>query len=276
MKKAVSKVRPELHIFSFGGRSLTASIVEQTTQRGIFKLKYAMRELGLDESRVLAVYGPGMAITNTEREREAGFEDGLKLFMADCLWPYLGPVCRYGMFYVGDAINLSQIKKRYKNLQKEGLLINSKRFPPGTDHGNHFLEIRELRNAKNEFGPGYYAFDQNSITHLALLIALGIVLPTDHWQKPHKIGHRANVIRAELLETIQENGSISWDSGIGLDLRRQLHRITYNKDLGWVAPQDLAILARKLDGEQTDPNGICNKKKNKQVFQSPKQLELPF
>ena len=123
---------------------------------------------------------------------------------------------------------------------------------------------------------GYYAFDQNSITHLALLIALGILLPTDHWQKPHKIGHRANVIRAELLETIQENGSISWDSGIGLDLRRQLHRITYNKDLGWVAPQDLAILARKLDGEQTDPNGICNKKKNKQVFQSPKQLELPF
>ena len=159
MKKAVKKVRPELHIFSFGGRSLTARIVEQTTQRGIFKLKYAMRELGLDESKILAVYGPGMAITNTEREREAGFEDGLKLFMEDCLWPYLGPVCRYGMFYVGDAINLSQIKKRYKNLVKEGLVINSKRFPPGTDHGNHFLEIRELRNAKNEFGPGYYAFD---------------------------------------------------------------------------------------------------------------------
>lgn len=152
----------ELHIFSFGGRSLTARIVEQTTQRGIFKLKYAMRELGLDESRVLAVYGPGLAITNTEREREAGFEDGLKLFMGDCLWPYLGPVCRYGMFYVGDAINLSQIKKRYKNLEKEGLLINSKRFPPGTDHGNHFLEIRELRNAKNEFGPGYYALIHTS------------------------------------------------------------------------------------------------------------------
>jgi len=129
MKKAVSKVRPELHIFSFGGRSLTASIVEQTTQRGIFKLKYAMRELGLDESRVLAVYGPGMAITNTEREREAGFEDGLKLFMGDCLWPYPGPVCNHGMFHLGSEINPSQLEKSNKN---------------------------------NEFEPGYYAFIHTS------------------------------------------------------------------------------------------------------------------
>lgn len=114
-------LKPELHIFSFGNNSLTAKIVEKTTQRGIFKLKYAMRELGLDESKVLAVYGPAMAITNTPREREAGFEDGIKLFIGDCLWPYLGPVCSYGMFYIGSEINFSQLKKKYKNLEKEGI-----------------------------------------------------------------------------------------------------------------------------------------------------------
>jgi len=155
-------LKPELHIFSFGNNSLTAKIVEKTTQRGIFKLKYAMRELGLDESKVLAVYGPAMAITNTPIEREAGFEDGIKLFIGDCLWPYLGPVCSYGMFYIGSEINFSQLKKKYKNLEKEGVIINSKRFPPGTSHGNHFLEIRKLKNEKNGFQPGYYAFIHTS------------------------------------------------------------------------------------------------------------------
>jgi hypothetical protein len=123
---------------------------------------------------------------------------------------------------------------------------------------------------------GYYAFDQNSITHLALLIALGVVLPTDHWQKPHEIAPDANVFRDKMLEAIQENGSISWDSGIGLDLRHQLHQIKDNQDLGWVAPQDLAILLKKLDGEQADSIDIGSKNTNNQSFQPPRQLELPF
>lgn len=123
---------------------------------------------------------------------------------------------------------------------------------------------------------GYYAFDQYSITHLALLIALDVVLPTDHWQKPHEIAPEAKVFRDKMLEAIQENGSVSWDSGIGLDLRHQLRQIKDNQDLGWVAPQDLAILLQKLDGEQADSIDICSKKTNKQLFQPPRQLELPF
>lgn len=163
MKKYIEGLEPERHIYLFGKKGLTQKIIEKTTQKGILKLKYAMREVGYDEDKILAVYGPGGAVTNTPRERIAGFEDGIKLFVGDCLWPYLGPVCGYAMYYIGDRIDLPNVKKRYRELKKEGVRTDSIVSEIGTDYGNHFLAIRKLDEKINGLEQGFYAFIHNSL-----------------------------------------------------------------------------------------------------------------
>lgn len=163
MKRYMGELEPERHIYLFGKEGLTQKIIEKTTEKGVLKLKYAMREIGYDENKILAVYGPGGAITNTPRERIAGFEDGIKLFIGDCLWPYLGPVCGYAMYYIGDKINLSNVKKRYNKLKKEGVKVGSIVSGVGTDYGNHFLAIRKLNEEIDGCKRGFYAFIHNSL-----------------------------------------------------------------------------------------------------------------
>ena len=65
---------------------------------------------------------------------------------------------------------------------------------------------------------GYYLFDQHSVTHLAIMIALGALKSTDHWQNPHQIGPAAEQILKKLMDAIQIDPTSNWDSDVGLEL----------------------------------------------------------
>lgn len=123
---------------------------------------------------------------------------------------------------------------------------------------------------------GYYLFDQHSITHLALLIALRVLKPTDHWQNPHQIGPSADVIRKKLLDVFQIDARSTWDSEVGLELRSQLSTINEKQDLGWINIKDLVLLSKKLAGESVASAMLDAEDANPTPDIMSKQLELPF
>ena len=124
---------------------------------------------------------------------------------------------------------------------------------------------------------GYYLFDQHSVTHLAIMIALGALKPTDHWQNPHQIGPAAEPIFKKLMDAFQIDPSSNWDSDVGLELRKHLLDLDVDQDLGWVDVEDLALLSKKLAGEPLIPLGDDNAaESNPAPNLLPKQLELPF
>lgn len=123
---------------------------------------------------------------------------------------------------------------------------------------------------------GYYLFDQHSVTHLALLIALGVLQPTDHWQSPHQIGTVAEDLCNKLMGAFQFDSVSNWDSGIGLELRKHLSDLDEDQDLGWVDIKDLALLSKKLAGEHISPAVNDAEDSNVGPDLMSKQLELPF
>ena len=123
---------------------------------------------------------------------------------------------------------------------------------------------------------GYYLFDQYSITHLSLLIALGVLEATDHWQNPHKIGPSADGIRKKLLAVFQIDPFSTWDSDVGLELRKQASIFNQKQDLGWINVEDLALLSKKMAGELVAPTTVDAEDSASAPDLMPKQLELPF
>ena len=123
---------------------------------------------------------------------------------------------------------------------------------------------------------GYYFFDQHSITHLALLIALRVLKPTDHWQNPHQIGPSADVIRKKLWDAFQIDALSTWDSEVGLELRKLLSTINEKQDLGWLNFKDLAFLSKKLAGEPVASAMLEAEDAKPPHDTMSKQLELPF
>jgi len=123
---------------------------------------------------------------------------------------------------------------------------------------------------------GYYLFDQHSVTHLALLIELGALKSTDHWQNPHQIGPEAEYIFKKLMDAFQIDPTSDWDSDVGLELRKHLLDIDVDQDLGWVNVEDLALLSKKLAGEPLNPPVDGTAESNAAPNLLPKQLELPF
>ena len=123
---------------------------------------------------------------------------------------------------------------------------------------------------------GYYLFDQHSVTHLAIMIALGALKSTDHWQNPHQIGPPAEYIFKKLMDAFQIDSTSNWDSDIGLELRRHLLDIDVDQDLGWVNVEDLALLSKTLAGELLIPPIDDTEESNSAPNLLPKQLELPF
>lgn len=123
---------------------------------------------------------------------------------------------------------------------------------------------------------GYYLFDQHSVTHLAIMIALGALRSTDHWQNPHQIGPKAEYIFKKLKDAFQIDPTIDWDSDAGLELRKYLLDIDADRDLGWVNIDDLALLSKRLAGDTLIPpaDDADESKPAPNLF--PKQLELPF
>jgi hypothetical protein len=123
---------------------------------------------------------------------------------------------------------------------------------------------------------GYYLFDQHSVTHLALMIALGALKSTDHWQNPHQIGLAAESLFKKLMDAFQTNPNSNWDSKVGLELRKHILDVAADQELGWVNAADLALLSKSLAGEPVIPPVDEGEKSTPAHNQLPKQLELPF
>jgi hypothetical protein len=123
---------------------------------------------------------------------------------------------------------------------------------------------------------GYYLFDQHSVTHLAIMIALGALKPTDHWQNPHQIGPEAEYIFKKLMTAFQIDPASNWDSDVGLKLRKYLLDRNLDQDIGWVDVADLTLLSKSLAGETIIPavDDAAESKPAPNLL--PKQLELPF
>ena len=119
---------------------------------------------------------------------------------------------------------------------------------------------------------GYYLFDQHAVTHLAILIALGALKPIDHWQQPHQIGQTAYALSKELLDAMQKNTMMDWDTKIGLKLRNRISRVSAEQNMGWVTLNDLALLIKKINGESVEQKMEDRADANL----SSKQLQLPF
>jgi hypothetical protein len=123
---------------------------------------------------------------------------------------------------------------------------------------------------------GNYLFDQHSVTHLAIMIALGALKSTDHWQNPHQTGPLAEYIFKKLMDAFQIDATSNWDSDVGLELRKHLLDIDVDQDLGWVKVADLALLSKTLAGELLIPPIDETEESNSGSDLLPKQLELPF
>ena len=125
---------------------------------------------------------------------------------------------------------------------------------------------------------GNYAFDQHSIIHLSLLIGLGIVSQTDHWQKPHEIGPNASIIKSQLMELVLQYKPISWNSDYGAELLNILRQVSDTQNMGWVSQSEFSQLLEKLDGTSAEGDLILQKD-DKQLpdrmsKKAPKQLNL--
>ena len=123
---------------------------------------------------------------------------------------------------------------------------------------------------------GYYLFDQHSVTHLAMMIALGALKSTDHWQNPHQIGPAAEYILKKLMDAFQIDPTGNWDSDVGLELRKHLLDLEVDQDLGWVNVEELALLSKTLAGEPLIPPVDDASESKPAPNLLPKQLELPF
>jgi len=125
---------------------------------------------------------------------------------------------------------------------------------------------------------GNYAFDQHSITHLSLLIGLGIVLQTDHWQKPHEIGPNASIIKSQLMEFVREYKPISWNSVYGSELLKRLRQVSAKQSMGWVSQSEFSQLLEKLDGTCAEADLVLHKDdrqpRDRISKKAPKQLNL--
>jgi len=125
---------------------------------------------------------------------------------------------------------------------------------------------------------GNYTFDQHSIIHLSLLIGMGIVLQTDHWQKPHKIGPNAGIIKSQLMELVCQRKPISWNSAYGSELLKQLQHFSTKQDMGWISELEFSQLLNKLNGTSVEDDPIPLKEDSIKPDQSferrPKQLKL--
>ena len=125
---------------------------------------------------------------------------------------------------------------------------------------------------------GNYAYDQHSIIHLSLLIGLGIVLQTDHWQKPHEIGPNAVIIKSQLMEFVRQYTPISWNSAYGSDLLKRLRQVSTKQSMGWVSQSEFSQLLEKLDGTSAEGDLILQKDdrqlRDRISKKAPKQLNL--
>ena len=81
---------------------------------------------------------------------------------------------------------------------------------------------------------------------MALLIALGAVVPANHWQRPHTIAPGAAEIDDMLSEELHRKGSLAWDGPSGGALLDWLAKAIDGGDTGWVPRSELRRLLDRL------------------------------
>lgn len=127
-------------------------------------------------------------------------------------------------------------------------------------------------------------YDHDAVSTLALLIALGLVEPADHWQKPHWVSQRVDSFVSPVSFELHRKGRIRWEDGVGEEILARLERTCHSKDLGWVQIQSLEALLSSLRceemGEEADSE--CEDAVEEEPADKtpaprvPVQLRLPF
>jgi hypothetical protein len=121
---------------------------------------------------------------------------------------------------------------------------------------------------------GRYSFEDRSITHLSLLIALGVIIPTDHWQKPHPIGPKAPAMKADILKAIKERDPFRWEDGIGFEFKTRLQHLPDGFNFGWVSPSDFQTLLKKMFEDTPEADAEITLGASTSVDNVPAQLSL--
>jgi hypothetical protein len=126
-------------------------------------------------------------------------------------------------------------------------------------------------------------YDHDAVSMLALLIALGVVEPTDHWQKRHQASHGVDSFVSPLTHELHRQGRIGWKDGVGADILARLEQTCHSEDLGWVQAQSLEVLLSSLTGEEmreeadTECEEAAEEPTEKTLAaKAPVQLRLPF
>ncbi len=99
--------------------------------------------------------------------------------------------------------------------------------------------------------------DQHAATYLAMLIALEVLQPTDHWQLPHLPGKRLLQLAKELSFELCKQGNIPWSNDLGKFLLHNMRHTNCHSNLGWVNEEELDALLEllasdKLGGMKSD------------------------
>lgn len=99
---------------------------------------------------------------------------------------------------------------------------------------------------------GYRLNDQYAATYLALLIALGALEPTDHWQRLHTQGRRLGDLIKDLSLHLCIQEDIPWHSDLGKSYVSHMEEINRYSSLGWVEEDEFRTLLDRLASEKIE------------------------
>lgn len=114
--------------------------------------------------------------------------------------------------------------------------------------------------------PAYH----KSASNLFILIVLEVIIPAEHWQKPHYFGPKSDDFISGLIDEIRKKGFVHWEDNAGLYLKRLICDKKIKKNMGWVTVNDYKKLVSILNKEPV------NRQDPGDIDKAPKQLELPF
>jgi len=89
---------------------------------------------------------------------------------------------------------------------------------------------------------GHRMNDQYAATYLAVLISLGALESTDHWQMQHLPGKRLSELIKELSIQLCKQSDINWSSDLGNSYLQDIDHATSYSTLGWVEIDELRTL----------------------------------
>lgn len=89
---------------------------------------------------------------------------------------------------------------------------------------------------------GHKVNDQYSASYLAILVALGALEPTDHWQLPHSLGKRHAQLAKELSLQLCKQENVSWPTDLGNSYLLEMENANRYSTLGWVDKDEFEAL----------------------------------